>query len=437
MTDRRTFLKAAAAGGGALFLGSNLTRAAKAAVPSASGVDHIVVVTMENRSFDHFLGWLPNADGVQNHAARFATKDGGRVGNYHLTETMGCAHPDPDHSYEGGRFQLNGGRMNNFARGHNDQFAVGYYTAADRPFMSRLALNYTTCDRYFCAILAETYPNRFFTHAGATDRLHNSSTTSKLPTIWDRLNRPGGPTGRYYFNDAPFLALWGEKYLSISSPYLQFLIDATAGTLPNVSYVDPRFLDEGSGTSGDDHPHGDIRAGDAFLAETFHALASGPNWSRTVLIVTYDEWGGFYDHVVPPRVTATSPLDTDLAGGKARLGFRVPTIVASPFTKGDPAHPRVVHDLYDHTSILKFIESNFGLAPVAARDASRLRTDPGNLARTLRSGPGDARVPGDIPAELQPPIVIPCGVLNPGLVKSGTWVGLRDDAIRHGWDLRA
>jgi phospholipase C len=172
--------------------------------------------------------------------------------------------------------------------------------------MSRLALNYTTCDRYHCGIMAETYPNRFFTHSGQTDRLHNSFTQSVLPTIWDRLNHSGGPTARYYFSDVPFLALWGEKYLPISAPYASFLADAALGTLPNVSYIDPRFEDEGSGTSGDDHPHADIRMGDSFLADVFHALATGPNWSRTVLIVTYDEWGGFYDHVAPPRVTATS-----------------------------------------------------------------------------------------------------------------------------------
>jgi len=432
--DRRRFLIAAAGAGGAVLLGSELTRPARAAAPSSTGIDHIVVVTMENRSFDHFLGWLPGADGLQSAKRRFPTAHGEMVGNSHLTETMGCAHPDPDHSYEGGRFQLDGGRLDNFARGNNDDFAVGYYTAADRPFMSRLALNYTTCDRYFCGIMAETYPNRFYTHSGRTDRLHNTTAISMLPTIWDRLNHSGGPTGRYYFSDIPFLALWGTKYLPIAGPFGEFLVDAAAGTLPNVAYLDPRFEDEGSGTSGDDHPHADIRAGDAFLASVFHAVSTGPDWGRTVLIVTYDEWGGFYDHVVPPRVTASSAVDKDVVAGKALLGYRVPTIVASPWTRGSPRHPRVVHNLFDHTSILKFIESNFRLAPLGPRDASRSATDPLDLARALAPGRGDASVPADIPAFLAPPVVIPCSALNPSpVVADNTWAPLRASDLLRAW----
>ncbi|MHB1855241.1 MAG: alkaline phosphatase family protein [Acidimicrobiales bacterium] len=429
---RRRFLAGAAGAAGALAIGPSAARAARAATSPSSGIDHIVVVTMENRSFDHFLGWLPNADGLQSPRRRFRTASGQLIGNYHLTETMGCGHPDPDHSYEGGRYQLDGGRLDNFARGNNDAFAVGYYTAADRPFMSQLALNYTTCDRYFCGIMAETYPNRFYTHAGQTDRLHNTTTVSTLPTIWDQLNHAGGPTGRYYFSDIPFLALWGTKYVSIASSYEEFLADAAAGTLPNVSYLDPRFEDEGSGTSGDDHPHADIRAGDAFLAQAFHAVSTGPNWDRTVFIVTYDEWGGFYDHVIPPRVTATSPVDKDLVDGRALLGYRVPCIVASPWTKGDPHSPRVNHGLYDHTSILKLITSTFGLKPLTARDASRSPKDPANLAALLARGSGDASVPGSIPAFLTPPVVNPCGPTDPMPV-DGTWSGLRASGLLKGW----
>ena len=435
--NRRRFIKGAVGAAATGLIGARWTRPARAAVSASSGIDHIVMVMMENRSFDHFLGWLPNADGLRSATPRFPTTDGHLVGNFHLTEPMGCGHPDPDHSYEGGRFQLHGGRLDNFARGNNDHFAVGYYNAADRPFMSQLALNYTTCDRYFCGIMAETYPNRFHVHSGMTDRLHNSFTTSTMPTIWDRLNQPGGPTGRYFFSDIPFLALWGEKYIPVSGHYSEFLADAAAGTLPNVSYLDPRFEDEGSGTSGDDHPHGDIRAGDAFLAQAFHAVATGPNWDRTVFILTYDEWGGFYDHVVPPRATAASAVDKDVAGGRALLGFRVPCIVASPFTKGDPRSPRVTHSLFDHTSILKFVESNFHLAPLTARDASRRADDPGNLGSVLIPGRKDLSVPSSIPAALPPPVVTPCGALNPapGQKEDDTWAGLRASGLLEGWKL--
>jgi phospholipase C len=435
LIGRRRFLRGAAGAGTTLWLGSRLAHPARAAVSTSGGIDHVVVVMMENRSFDHFLGWMPNADGLQSPERRFPTAHGELVGNHHLTELMGCAHPDPDHSYEGGRFQLHGGRLDNFARGHNDVFAVGYYTAADRPFMSRLALNYTTFDRYFCGIMAETYPNRFYMHAGRTDRLHNTTTESTLPTIWDQLNRAGGPTGRYYFGDVPFLALWGQKYVDIAAPYAEFLADAAAGTLPNVSYVDPRFEDEGSGTSGDDHPHADIRAGDSFLAQAFHAVATGPLWGRTLFIVTYDEWGGFYDHVVPPRVTATSAVDKDLVGGRALLGYRVPCILASPFTTGHPRNPRVVHSLFDHTSILKLIESMFGLRPMTPREASRNPADPWNMTSAIPRGRGVTAVPSDIPASVPAPVVVPCGALDPGgtTSDSDTWAPLRASGLLSGW----
>ncbi len=175
---------------------------------------------MENRSFDHFLGWLPHADGRQA-GLEYPDQRGTNRSTFHQTQLSGCGFKDPDHSYSGGRYQYNHGRMNGFlSDSENDSFAISYYEAADRPFMSRLAQSYTTCDRYFCSILGPTYPNRFFQHSAQTDRLTDALSLSRLPTIWDQLNKPGGPTGRYYFSDVPFLALWGLKYLPIAAEIL-------------------------------------------------------------------------------------------------------------------------------------------------------------------------------------------------------------------------
>src|SRR5205085_11411080 len=209
--------------------------------------------------------------------------------------------------------------MNGFLlAGMNDAYAIGYYEEATRPFFNSLALEYTTFDRFFAPILAETYPNRIFMHAAQTDRLENTLDLSTLPTIWDRLGERG-INAQYYFSDVPFLLLWGLKYLPISTPIEAFFADAASGNLPAVSFVDPRFVGEAEGISGDDHPHADIRSGDAFLAEAFHAVASGPDWGTTVFIVTYDEWGGFFDHVAPPRAAAPNTVDPDLVNGKALL----------------------------------------------------------------------------------------------------------------------
>lgn len=375
--NRRTFLKTTSAVAAATPL---LTDLAPAANP-APQIEHVVVVMMENRSFDHLFGWLPNSDGRQA-GLEFPNKTGGMTATHELApDFTGCAYTDPDHSYDGARMEVNGGKMNGFLMPESNGLnAVGYYREQDLPFRAALARNYTTCDRYFPSILGPTFPNRIFQHAGATDRLDDSFTISSLPTIWDNLAAKG-VSHRYYFNNLPFLALWGSRYIGISALYAQFLADCAAGTLPAVSFVDPSYttldnLDE------DDHPFSDVRNGDAFLAKTFRAVSSSPNWPHTVLIINYDEWGGFYDHVPPPRALAPNSVDTDLVNGKALLGCRVPCIVASPWTRGNPAKPRVNHTVFDHTSVLKLIESVWDVAPVAARESSN---DVGNLLSVLGS----------------------------------------------------
>jgi len=462
--DRRTFVKGALGTSGAVLLGAvgavggagdaSRAGAAEAALPppAKSGIEHVIVVMMENRSFDHFLGWLPHADGRQA-GLSYADPQGTPHATFHQTQFNGCGFTDPDHSYAGGRLQYNGGKMDGFLSDPaNDAFAISFYTAADRPFMSRLARAYTTCDRYFCSILAPTYPNRFFQHAAQTDRLDDALTKSTLPTIWDQLNHPGGPTGRYYYSDVPFVALWGGTYSSISSPFSTFLSDAAGGTLPNVSYVDPKFAGEADGTSADDHPLADIRAGDAFLSQVFHAVASGPGWDRTVLVINYDEWGGFFDHVVPRRITAGNGVDTDRnSEGKVLSGFRVPCIVVSPFSriKGGKPAAAVTHNFYDHTSVLKLIEWRWGLEPLTRRDASHAPTDPGNLATALDFSRPVTEVP-ELPV-LPPFTPTACGAATPTAEQPGvapadfdpaavpvtgghdSWITLASSPLMDGW----
>ena len=211
---------------------------------STASVDHIVVVMMENRSFDHLLGWHPTANGRQ-----FGLSYPDENGSFQPTAPLvpdyqGCTHPDPDHSWTGGRVNYNGGAMDGFLlAGMNDHYAIGFYGEEDRPFHNALALEYTTFDNFYSPILAETFPNRIFMHAAQTDRLKNSLDLSTLPTIWDRLMEKG-VSARYYYSDFSFLWLWGTKYLPISASYAQFLADAATGTLPSVAFVEPRFLGE-------------------------------------------------------------------------------------------------------------------------------------------------------------------------------------------------
>jgi phospholipase C len=450
MLTRRKFLTLMGAAGVAATGTELLAQAAASAsvtgLPHGSaGIEHVVVLMMENRSFDHFLGWLPGADG--RHDLAFLSTDGNVYPNYPLApDFQGCGYSDPDHSWEGFLVQHNFGRMDGFlqrptAPADNpgvtlaaaNTFPAGYYTNLNRdhspkavpdlPVIGALAQHYTVLDRYFCSFAGETFPNRFYQHAARTDRDHNNDTISLLPSIWDQLspipNTQGVPTGGYFFRDLPFLALWGLKYFPFWHPFaagdtdalgipvttLPFLDTVAQGLLPNVSLVDPAFDTEGNGTSADDHPLADIRLGERFIADTYHALASAGYLDSTVLVVTFDEWGGFYDHVPPPRVTddtdpadvdhtgdSTTPTDGQLVPDYRQLGFRVPAIVVSNLAPRQVEH----RGPYEHTSTLKLIESTFGLHPITARDAHAL-----NLGRVLDRHPRHPVPAGAIPTSSQ------------------------------------
>ena len=404
--NRRDFLRRAAsvpaaALASALPNAKSQIQAANALLPEPglSGIEHVVVVMMENRSFDHLLGWMPNANGRQA-GLTYLDNNGNPHPTQRLTYYVGCSHPDPDHSYAGGRSEYDNGKMDGWLRtSTNDSFCIGYYEESDLPLFSTLARNFTTLNNYFASILSSTFPNRVFQHAAQTDRLSNTLDLSTLPTIWDRL-LAAGVSCRYYYSNVPFLALWGLNYVGISSLYAQFAADAAAGTLPAVSFVDPWFTILDDGTGNDDHPHADLRKGEIFLRQIVTTLANSPHWNDTVLVINRDEWGGFFDHVVPPRVIAPNAVDSDLVNGQALLGCRVPTLVVSPFARGNPAKPRINSLLYDHTSVLKLIEWRWNLEPLTARDAS---DEIANLANALNFQSQDPSVP-ELPVIAEPPL---------------------------------
>jgi len=460
MLNRRKFLQIAAVSSGLAITGADLLSQAVANASTtvradgSRGIKHIVVLMMENRSFDHFLGWLPGADG--RHDLRFVSAvDGNTYPNYPLApDFQGCGYSDPDHSWEGWLVQHNHGKMDGFLQRPTtpadnpgvtlaaaNTFPIGYYSNLDRfgrrkalpdlPVIGALAEQYTTLDRYFCAFAGETFPNRFYQHAAQTDRDHNSEVASTLPTIWDQLspipNTQGIPTGGYYYQDSPILALWASpgiepgatfKYQAFFHPFsdadastaalsagTSFIAACENGTLPNVCYIDPAFDNESTGTSGDDHPQGDIRLGERFIADAYHALADNGYLDDTIFIVTFDEWGGFYDHVPPPQVIddtnpanvmhagdSTTPTDGQLIPNYKQLGFRVPAIVVSNLVRPH----QVVHDgPFEHDSSLALIESTFGLNPLTARDKHAR-----NLAEVLLPSPVPSRFavrPSSIP----------------------------------------
>jgi phospholipase C len=410
--ERRKFLKGMLGISGlALAQGTGFARAllpksSAAALPSSfDNFTTIVVGMMENRSYDHYFGWRgPDLGGVQegfsnptsleepaddcSPVAPLAVDDATPVNTFHL-ETH-CQLPDPDHGWNGGRVQLNHGQVNGFHE-RSGKVAMGYLKAEDVPFSAWLAENYTTFSNYFCSVLGPTFPNRLYLHSaqggGHRDNyipVPDFSNPADLlplghrwPTIWDRLN-DAGVDWAFYGSDVPTIALFFHEIYENPGKVrsiIDFYIDAALGLLPKVAFIDPAFFTYGN----DDHPARDIKAGQRFIQDAFLAVAEGPQWydastgKGAAWVMTYDEWGGFYDHVAPP----TQPdllADANHCDDWGQLGFRVPTMLASPFARQDAVGTNV----YDHTSILKMIEWNFNLPPLTPRDAAA-----NNLAEVL------------------------------------------------------
>ncbi len=235
----------------------------------------------------------------------------------------------------------------------------------------------------------------------------------------------------------PFLALWGSKYLSISKPFAQFLTDAAAGTLPDVSFIDPRFTGESpQGVSADDHPQADIRNGQAFLSQIYNALTASPQWGKTLLIINYDEWGGFYDHVAPP-MDIVSPQEFAATQNDGLLGLRVPCMAIGPRARSG----YVDSTLFQPQSILNLITWRFGLDPVGPRALTANNfahaLDFSNLPRTDRptisvpAGPFGMDCTTGLPvASAASPVHV---AVNSYMDHQHEWFGVHELAQRHGF----
>ncbi len=345
--------------------------------PRNMPIDTFVVLMMENRSFDHYFGWHPDAD-ARNSGLKYPSPEGGKVKTYRLTpDFQGCDFRDPNHGWDGGRFQYGDGRMDGFVYGTedgtgSDEFAAGYYLKEDIPFIPHAADSYQLYDRWFCSIMASTYPNRHFQIAAQ----NGGQKSNELPpqtdqpigfqweTIFDRAAKRG-ISSAYYVSDLPVPALYGARGLSWVRPINQFYIDAAAGNLPQICFVDPPFRDGGGGDgiSADEHPHGDVRLGQAFMSDVAGAFVQSPQYARGAMFVNYDEWGGFFDHVRPPHVADDRANRKDLANDWSFCGFRIPGVAISPFTRGG----KVSHMTVTHESVLKLISYRFGMGYLNAR----------------------------------------------------------------------
>jgi phospholipase C len=451
--SRRQVLAAGVAGGlGAALSACGRSTAHQAASVAPAGsdleaVEHVVFLTMENRSFDHYFGTYPGVRGFDDHPAGspgvFAQAwPGGAAATllpFHLdtaTQDAECTF-DLSHDWDAQHFCWHGGAMDRFVATHTQPgfegpgqgvLTMGYYTRADLDFWYALADAFTICDGYHCSVFGPTHPNRLHALSGTLDPDGKAGgpvlTTGSAPALigsarWstmpERLQDHGvswkvyNPVGDVYRPESPIsiavsdniLLYFDQHVRNPHSPLYRnaflpvyphdFAKDVAAGTLPAVSWLIP-------GIGQDEHPPAPPAVGMHYVDEVLRTLVSNPKvWAKTVLFITYDENDGFFDHVAPatpPPGTAgeyltVSPLPADAKGidGPIGLGFRVPMLVVSPFSRGG----HVCSGTFDHTSHLRFLETRFGVA--APNISAWRRKATGDLTAALHVSSPDTSVP--------------------------------------------
>ncbi len=474
--SRRTFIKTAAvAGAGAAVGGTahadlvSLARPASLLLegpkPKFPNIQHVVVMMMENRSADHFLGWWGDREDVRFDAS--TTLPGRDTFDFGIGgEANWAGHPyvDPGHSHGTGRRQILDSDGDGVPDGWSttedgsdrpgsgtDRYASSYYTAADLPVIDRIVRDFTSFDRYFTSWMGNTYPNRYYMHSAQAHGIDNNDFPPQMadqdnpqwalgwdwPTLWDQLSARG-VTWKYYYSNLPVIALWGPRYVANARPITEYYADCAAGTLPQVAFVDPFFVAP-EGLANDDHPHADIRLGQEFYSDVTTAFMRSPNWAKGAMFINYDEWGGFFDHVVPPAVDST--VDPYGAYGPGQVpdytvlgphttgpndfglfGFRTPAFLLSPYARntgtnrrapadsrppraqgrgnGKHTEPEITVDrtlssTQDHVSILAFICENWGLAPTGQWDPGRSRHATGTMRDAFDPTIADPDHPGD------------------------------------------
>ncbi len=352
-----------------------------------ANIDHIVVLMMENRSFDHMLGYLSkhggrhDVDGLRGGE----TNSDGKGHQYESLPLSGTRfEEDPDHSYQPVLDQISdkmGGFVTSFIHKYPDTDKpgkiMGYHTAEHVPVYDAMAREFLICDRWFAAHPGPTFCNRFYTLTGRLNRNSDNSKQRDNPsgndfapvatkTIFDHLN-DHGVSWHYYETSVensgdkdPYCFLrmfaryttdFNNYIVDLRDPVKGFLASAQAGTLPSVSFIDPDFIDVPPGN--DDAPPGDIASGQHLIGQIVNAVVNSPKWDKTLLLITYDEHGGFYDHVNPLDLSFRDKAKP--VSGIDHYGVRVPTFVVSPWV----AQGQVSKVVFDHTSIAKTIAKRF------------------------------------------------------------------------------
>lgn len=399
-------------------------------------IRHVVVLMLENRSFDCMLGMLyPSSvgfDGLTGAEMNAWHKPDGSQQHIQVwvdpaltAQTVCIPDPDPGELFADIHMQIYGltdggapnpgapamgGFVDNYMRQRTttpapDPFSVMHYFTPDQvPVISQLARAFGVSDRWHASAPCQTWPNRFFVHTGTANGYVNNSPTHfpyQMKTVFNRLEE-AGQNWRVYFHDIPQSAtlalLWDRALTHFRHFETDFAQDAAAGSLPAYSFIEPRYFTDTllNKMPNDEHPPHNVAYGEALIAAVYNAVRGGPRWKQTLLVITYDEHGGCFDHVVPPPATRPDALTPD-GFDFGYFGVRVPAVVVSPYMRpGNVIRPSGATP-FDHTSIIATLRKLFGLASLTARDAAAP-----DLLEALEAAPDN-----DGPASITTPAIPP------------------------------
>ena len=368
------------------------TLAVAASPDSIAKIDHIIVLMLENRSFDHLLGGLPKVDGVDPKSPKTNLERPGSKKTYSQTPTAARKMvPDPHHEtknvlrqVDGGGLGQMGGFVYDFALEEPNSNSVwnqvmSYFPRGSLPALHELAASFCVCDPWFSSVPGPTWTNRFFVHSGTSQGWVNMPSPPFHPnlhrydqtTIYDRLNERG-IKWRIYAGDIPqSLLLYNQrssvnrKNYSAMGNFYKDVANSDGVGFPRYVFIEPSYM---PGGQNDQHPPHDILKGDELIGSVYNAIRANEKlWETTLLILTWDEHGGFYDHVMPPKASPPDHKHQERFDFD-RLGVRVPTVLISKWVNQSSVFkPDAGH--LDHTSILRFASDKWNLGPLGNRAA--------------------------------------------------------------------
>lgn len=354
------------------------------------GIDHFVVLMLENRSFDSLFGRLYSGRSDFNGLNGTESNPWGTNGTFSVwnggapSETC-LPDPDPGELFDDINQQIFGGQTPqgtatmsgfalNYAKNAGDPRNIMHYFRPEQiPALSALAKSYAVCDEWYASAPCQTWPNRFFVHTGTANGYSNNSPTHfpyLMPTIFGELDGKVPFDWKIYYHDIPHSLVLSRLWYRLDHFKLfeDFLEDARTGQLPSYAFIEPRYFSDVDWPN-DMHPPHNVGYGDELVATIYNALLGSVAWPKTLLVVLFDEHGGCFDHVAPPAAVPPSRPEPGQAFAFDRYGVRVPAVVVSPLISPGTVFRSGGHP-FDHTSIIKTLRQRFSIvAPLSARDA--------------------------------------------------------------------